>query len=113
MHFFEHTKTNKHKIENGKLIESLEEEKINQNGNILIRGIKDGVPFMFSNLPELKHLRPNGLVLNNNQPISKASNRKSAKKSPSKQSKKSKKSKQSKKSKKGKKQRKAKTPMRK
>ena len=26
MHFFEHTKTNKHKIENGKLIESLEEE---------------------------------------------------------------------------------------
>lgn len=107
MHFFEHTKTNKHKIENGKLIESLEEEKINQNGNILIRGIKDGVPFMFSNLPELKHLRPNGLVLNNNQPKSKASNRKSAKKSMSKQSKKSKKSK------KGKKQRKAKTPMRK
>lgn len=104
MHFFEHTKTNKHKIENGKLIESLEEEKINQNGNILIRGIKDGVPFMFSNLPELKHLRQNGLVLNNNQTKSKASNRKSAKKSSSKQSKKSKK---------GKKQRKAKTPMKK
>jgi hypothetical protein len=110
MHFFEHTKTNKHKIENGKLIESLEEEKINQNGNILIRGIKDGVPFMFSNLPELKHLRPNGLVLNNNQTKSKASKRNSAKKSMSKQSKKAKKAK---KSKKGKKQKKAKTPMRK
>lgn len=104
MQFFEHTTTNKHKIENGKLIESLEEEKINQNGNILIRGIKDGVPFMFSNLPELKHLRQNGLVLNNNQTKSKASNRKSAKKSISKQSKKSKK---------GKKERKAKTPMKK
>jgi len=102
MHFFEHTKTNKHKIENGKLIESLEEEKINQNGNILIRGIKDGVPFMFSNLPELKHLRPNGLVLNNNQTKTKASKRKSTKQS-----------KKSKKSKKGKKQKKAKTPMRK
>ena len=84
MHFFEHTKTNKHKIENGKLIESLEEEKINQNGNILIRGIKDGVPFLFSNLPELKHLRPNGLVLNNNRPTSNASKRKSTKKSKSK-----------------------------
>jgi hypothetical protein len=77
MHFFEHTKTNKHKIENGKRIESLEEEKINQNGNILIRGIKDGVPF-------LKHIRPNGLVLNNNRPTSNASRRKSTKKSKSK-----------------------------
>jgi hypothetical protein len=100
MHFFEHTKTNKHKIENGKLIESLEEEKINQNGNILIRGIKDGVPFMFSNLPELKHLRPNGLVLNNNQTKTKASRKKTTKRSKSKP-------------KKSKKVRKVKTPMKK
>ena len=100
MHFFEHTKTNRHKIENGKLIESLEEEKINQNGNILIRGIKDGVPFMFSNLPELKHLRSNGLVLNNNQTKSKASRKKTTKKSKSKP-------------KKSKKVRKIKTPMKK
>jgi hypothetical protein len=112
MHFFEHTKTNKHKIENGKLIESLEEEKINQNGNILIRGIKDGVPFMFSNLPELKHLRPNGLVLNNNQTKSKASRKKTTKRSKSKP-KKPKKPKKSKKSKKPKKVRKVKTPMKK
>lgn len=103
MHFFEHTKTNRHKIENGKLIESLEEEKINQNGNILIRGIKDGVPFMFSNLPELKHLRPNGLVLNNNQTKSKASIKKTTKRSKSKP----------KKPKKSKKVRKVKTPMKK
>ena len=107
MHFFEHTKTNKHKIENGKLIESLEEEKINQNGNILIRGIKDGVPFMFSNLPELKHLRPNGLVLNNNQTKSEASKKKSTKKSKSKSKSKPKKSKKSKRVKK------VKTPMKK
>ena len=100
MHFFEHTKTNKHKIENGKLIESLEEEKINQNGNILIRGIKDGVPFMFSNLPELKHLRPNGLVLNNNQTKTKASRKKTTKRLKSKP-------------KKSKKVRKVKTPMKK
>ena len=100
MHFFEHTKTNKHKIENGKLIESLEEEKINQNGNILIRGIKDGVPFMVSNLPELKHLRPNGLVLNNNQTKTKASRKKTTKRSKSKP-------------KKSKKVRKVKTPMKK
>ena len=109
MHFFEHTKTNKHKIENGKLIESLEEEKINQNGNILIRGIKDGVPFLFSNLPELKHIRPNGLVLNNNRPTSNASKRKSTKKSKSKPKSKSKSAKKSAK----KNPKKSKTPMKK
>jgi hypothetical protein len=109
MDFFEYTTTKKQKIVNGKVIESLEKEKINKDGSILIQGVKNGVPFMFSNTPELKHLQENGLVLKSNEPNSKASKRKSLKKSTKEKSKKEK----SKKKKKGKKGKKSKRSMKK
>jgi len=102
MDFFEYTTTKKQKIVNGKVIESLEKEKINKDGSILIQGVKNGVPFMFSNTPELKHLQENGLVLKSNEPNSKASKRKSLKKSTKEKSKKKKKGKKGKKGKKSK-----------
>ena len=102
MDFFEYTTTKKQKLVNGNVIESLEEERINKDGSILIRGVKNGVPFMFSKTPGLKHLQENGLVLKSNDPNSKASKRKSLKKSTKEKSKKKKKGKKGKKGKKSK-----------
>jgi len=50
MDVFEHRQTVEKKIVNGNIVHFLQEDMINDNGNVIIKGVRDGVPYLLKGM---------------------------------------------------------------